>query len=60
MGHAVVTHPRCAVCNAVGELAEMLEPNSGVYVHRGACWAAWIEATESQRIEWALSLLRRQ
>jgi hypothetical protein len=58
MGDAIL--PRCAVCNAVSELAEMLEPHSGVHVHRGACWEVWVEARESQRIEWAVSLLRRQ
>jgi hypothetical protein len=27
---------------------------------RDACWEAWIEATVSQRIEWAVNLFRRQ
>jgi hypothetical protein len=54
-----VTLPRCAVCNLVGELTDMLEPNADVYVHRGACWEAWIQASESQRIEWAVRALRQ-
>jgi hypothetical protein len=38
MGYAVVIHPHCAACDAVGEFAEMLEPHSGIQVHRGAWW----------------------
>src|SRR5262245_29222162 len=38
----------------------MLEPHSGVHVHRGVCSEAWMEATERQRIEWAVRLFRRQ